>query len=79
MAPLRRGQYAHGLAVFGNGSAGDLDRVIGQHGGDMLIAKRLAGIFGSNDRADLFLNALTRDIVTATAHQATLEKKLELK
>ena len=45
----------------------------------MLIAIRLARVFGRDDVADFLLHAFARDILSIAALEAALEKELELK
>src|SRR5438552_9610667 len=77
LLPFRRGQDTHQLAVFGDRPPGDVDLLLAEQLGDVLVAERLLGVFLGNDLTDLLLDALGADLRALTAPQARGEEILE--
>src|SRR5262245_34022089 len=75
---LGRWEDAHELPVLGDGAARDIDVLLGENLGDVLIAERMAGILADDDGADAVLDALGRHLVAVGLVEAGGEEELEL-
>src|SRR5215510_5292004 len=75
---LGRRKDAHQLAVLGHRAPGDVDLLLAEHFGDVLIAERLLRVFLGDDLPDLLLHAFGGDFRPVPSAQARREKVLEL-
>src|SRR5262249_56175226 len=76
-APGRR-EDAHLLPVLRHGPPRDVDLLLREQLGDVLIAQRLASVLLGDDGSDGLLHALCRHLLTVTAAQARGEAGLQL-
>src|SRR3989337_2193408 len=60
---LGRRQHTHGLAVFGDGAAGDPDPLVAEEPDEILVAQRIVPPLGFDDLQDLLLHRLGSDIL----------------
>src|SRR5207245_11539293 len=70
LLPLRRGQDAHQLPVLGDRPPGDVDLLLAEQLGNVLVAERLLRVLLGDDLADLLFDALRRDLGALPAAQA---------
>src|SRR5436190_1152695 len=78
LLPFRRGEDAHQLAVLGDRPPGDVDLLLAEQLGDVLIAEGPLGVFLGDDPPDLLLDALRRNLGALPAAQARGEEVLDL-
>src|SRR6266705_5042315 len=78
LLPLGGGQDAHQLAVLGDRPPGNVDLLLAEQLGDVLVAQGLASVLLRDDFADLLLDTLGRDLRPVPAAQARGEEVLEL-
>src|SRR5262249_39527230 len=76
-APGRR-EDAHLLPVLRHGPPRDVDLLLREQLGDVLIAQRPASVLLGDDGSDALLHALCRHLLTVTAAQARGEEVLQL-
>ena len=74
LSPLRRGKNAHGLPVLGHRTTRDIDRIVRQKRGDVLVAVGFSRVFGGDNAADFLLYTFARDVVPVTALETALDK-----
>src|SRR4029077_20289772 len=77
LAPGRR-EDAHLLPVLRHGPTRDVDGLLGEEFGDVLVVQRLPPVFLGDDGPDAFLHALGRHLLAVSAAQARREEVLEL-